>query len=416
MVNKKNNSKQQIKYFGEKIDLPEDWEITEQQNVCEFINGYAFSESEFSNSGYHIIRIQNLTGGENYVFSNVKLPEKQFAVKGDLLFTWSGTFLPFIWQGEKSAFHYHQWKIIPKNSEDKMFLYYHLERIADIIKNMGQSGLGMFHMTKAGMEKLPILIPKDISERKKISETLLDVDKLIKVLESLIQKKKNIKQGTMQELLTGKMRLEGFSCEWQQVKFDSLCKSFTKQTGFDYSANIKPKLVTTSHIGVIPFIQNKDFNAKKINFDTDYYIPENIADNYSDILLDEKCLLISISGSIGNVGIFSNLKKAFVGGAVGVAKFKNKDNLEWVLYYLLSNEGKKKFFKDTKSGAHHNLTVGGIRDMIIPLPLPDEQAAITKILSDMDFEIQQLEKQLNKYTNLKQAMMQKLLTGEIRLV
>ena len=157
----KNSTKevyQTVEYLGKKIKIPEDWEKIEQKNVCEFVNGYAFSESEFADSGYKIIRIQNLTGGKTFVYSNVKLPEKQFAIKGDLLFTWSATFSPFIWDGEKSAFHYHQWKIIPKPLNDKMFLYYHFEQVASTIKNMGQSGLGMFHITKAGMEKFPILM------------------------------------------------------------------------------------------------------------------------------------------------------------------------------------------------------------------------------------------------------------------
>jgi len=94
--------------FGREIEIPEEWKVTRQGNVCEFINGYAYSLTEFREKGYPIIRIQNLTGRTDFVYSDVDLPEKQFAEKGDLLFAWSATFGPFIWNESKAAYHYHQ--------------------------------------------------------------------------------------------------------------------------------------------------------------------------------------------------------------------------------------------------------------------------------------------------------------------
>ena len=187
--------------FGKEIEIPEEWEIIRQGIVCEFINGYAYSQAEISDTGYPIIRIQNLTGGTNYVHSNVELPEKQFAEDGDLLYAWSATFLPFIWHGKKSAFHYHQWKVIPNELSDKIFLFYHFERITPTIKNMGQSGLGMFHMTKNGMERFLFLKPP-LLEQKQIASILSNVDALIESTQKIIEKTERLKKGLMQKLLT----------------------------------------------------------------------------------------------------------------------------------------------------------------------------------------------------------------------
>jgi restriction endonuclease S subunit len=166
-------------------------------------------------------------------------------------------------------------------------------------------------------------------------------------------------------------------------------------------------------MGTIPFIQNKDFASKKINYDTDYYIPEIVANKFPRILLDEKCLLISISGSIGKIGLFSNSQKSFIGGAVAVAKFIDKDLLEWVMFYLLSNEGQKKLHKNVKTGSHKNLILSDLREMTIPIPSTNERKYIIQILSNIDSGIEELEKKKEKHKMIKDGVTQKLFTGKI---
>lgn len=194
-------------FFGKYEKIPEEWEVTQHDKVCEFINGYAYSQSEFTEKGYPIIRIQNLNGGKDFVYSNVKLPEKQFAVAGDLLFAWSATFGPFIWDGPKAAYHYHQWKVIPKESVDKKFLYYHFARITPLVKLMGQSGLGMFHMTKSGMEKLHFFKPP-LQEQQRISSILGNLELQIVEYREYRSTLELLKKGLMQKLLTGQIKVK----------------------------------------------------------------------------------------------------------------------------------------------------------------------------------------------------------------
>jgi len=249
----------------------------------------------------------------------------------------------------------------------------------------------------------------NLDEQQAISKALSDTDAWIGSLEKLIAKKRLIKQGAMQQLLTPKE-------DWEVASLSDLTKVFTKQTGFDYTAYIKPVLVQTKFDYVIPFIQNKDFNNKWINLNTDYYIPIQIAKKFPRILLDEKSLLISISGAIGNIGVYDNEQLAFIGGAVAILKFKDVKSIDWVMYYLKSDQGQNKLFGNVKAGSHQNLILDDLRKIQIPFPIVDEQIRIANILSDMDKEIDAIEHKLQKAQQIKQGMMQQLLSGKIRLV
>ena len=266
------------------------------------------------------------------------------------------------------------------------------------------------------VSRLNVIYPESIEEQGKIIKTLSEVDKLIFDQQKLIRKKKDIRQGTMQMLVTGKKRLDGFDGDWQTTTLDKLCRLVTKQTGFDYSAEIKPSLITAPQIGTIPFIQNKDFEAFDINYNTDFYIPYNVAEKYPKILLDEVCLLISISGRIGNVAVFDNKQMAFAGGAVGIAKLFDPDLASWCMLYLSGKDGQEQIFSNEKVGAQHNLTVADVRKLEIRLPEKTEREAIIGVLADMDDEISLLVEKLHKYEKVKKGMMEELLTGKVRLV
>lgn len=265
------------------------------------------------------------------------------------------------------------------------------------------------------VSRLNVIYPESVEEQEKIIKALSDVDALIVDLEKLIRKKKDIRQGTMQMLVTGKKRLNGYYGEWKVTTLNSLCKLITKQTGFDYSAEIKPSLVTEEQIGTLPFIQNKDFEGFEINYNTDFYIPYDVAIKYPKILLDEVCLLISISGRIGNVARFNNRYKAFAGGAVGIAKFYDPLIVEWCMLYLQSSAGQEQIFSHEKVGAQHNLTVEDVRRLEIKLPEKSEREEITEIIGDFNLDIHKLEEKLSKYQKIKQGMMEELLTGKVRL-
>ena len=305
-----------------------------------------------------------------------------------------------------------------KNTFATEYLYYLLSSDQVYQKYLSMAaGSSVKNLNKDKVSALNVIYP-NIPEQNRIAEALSDVDSMISSFEKLIAKKKAVKQGAMQELLTGKKRLPGFTGEWQEHILGDLCYLITKQTGFDYTNEIKPSLVDINSNGTLPFIQNKDFCGKIINIQTDYYIPYDVAIKYPRILLDETCLLISLSGRIGNVGLYEKSNGlSFIGGAVGICRFNDEKNAEWCMLYLQSSSGQKQIFECQKSGAQHNLTVEDVRKLVVKLPATlEEQTAIASILSDMDSEIEALEQKLEKTRQIKQGMMQQLLTGKIRLV
>ncbi len=191
--------------------------------------------------------------------------------------------------------------------------------------------------------------------------------------------------------------------------------SFTKQTGFDYSAFIKPTLIKEYLPNYIPFIQNKDFLGHYINYKTDYFIPNEIAIRFPQILLNEKCLLISISGAIGKVAVFNHSQDAFIGGAIAVLKFKEKKSLDFAMHFLMSASGQKLLLNGVKSSSHKNLTIADLRNLLIPLPPLNEQIAIANILSAVDRYLYALDALILKKESVKKALSFELLSQRKRL-
>lgn len=192
--------------------------------------------------------------------------------------------------------------------------------------------------------------------------------------------------------------------EWKTL--DCICSLITKQTGFDYSKTIKPSLSNVNDIGYIPFIQNKDFNGVNINLKTDYYVPKEIAMQFPKILLDDKALLISISGKIGNVGYYELPQISFIGGAICICRLNGDTNGKYLMYYLQSNKGQNYLFSSVKAASHSNITIEDIRKVIIPIPSLAKQQEIvshldtfTTLISNLESELDMRRKQYEHYRN-----------------
>ena len=249
-------------------------------------------------------------------------------------------------------------------------------------------------------------------EQQKIAAFLTAVDNKIEQLSKKQALLGEYKKCLMQKIFSQAIRFKAddgsdFS-DWEQVKLATLSKLVTKQTGYDYSSTIKPSLETSKDDSNIPFVQNKDFNSTSINLNTDFYVPVSVQKKYPRITLDEKCLLITISGNIGNVGVYNKQEKAFIGGAVCVAKFKDKDNIDFVKYYLTTDIGQKMMLREVKASSHQNITVEGIRNFRIMLPYLEEQKKIVVFLSIIDNKIEQAGKQLIESKQFKKALLQQM--------
>ena len=135
--------------------------------IVTVINGRAYKQTEMLDSGkYPILRVGNFFSNRGWYYSDMELEDNKYCEKGDLLYAWSASFGPKIWDGEKSIYHYHIWKLVPtSNNVSKKFMYYLLERDTDKIKEEGGRGVGMIHITKGDIEKrMMVLPPLEIQE------------------------------------------------------------------------------------------------------------------------------------------------------------------------------------------------------------------------------------------------------------
>ena len=259
----------------------------------------------------------------------------------------------------------------------------------------------------------PIYYPS-VDEQHKIGVFLDKLSDLITLHQRKHKKLLSVKKSMLEKMFpqngakVPEIRFEGFTDDWEQRKLDDLCSLVTKQTGFDYSSTIKPSLVNEHLEGTLPFIQNKDFSGNNINMDTDFYIPEEVVNKYPKITLDQPCLLISISGKIGNVGLYKRSERAFIGGAVGICRLLDDTNGEFIMQELLSDKGQHYFQSLIKASSHQNITVEDIRKIEIPMPSASEQKKISQYFEQLDNLITLHQSKLEKLRLIKKSMLDQM--------
>uniref|UniRef100_UPI00261FB49F restriction endonuclease subunit S n=3 Tax=Turicimonas muris TaxID=1796652 RepID=UPI00261FB49F len=206
------------------------WEQRKLGDIATLINGRAFSQNELLEQGkYPILRVGNFYTNGSWYFSNMKLEEKFYAARGDLLYTWSASFGPHIWEGEKVIFHYHIWKIELTEKLDKQFALFLLDKDKDNLLS-GSNGSTMIHITKSGMEEKKLWIPKDKTEQKKIGTFLKKLEETITLHQKKLEHFKKLKESLLQNMfpregeIFPRLRFPEFTDAWEQCKFGELVK------------------------------------------------------------------------------------------------------------------------------------------------------------------------------------------------
>lgn len=279
-----------------------------------------------------------------------------------------------------------------------------------------QIGGGQKNVNAASLKLLPVALPGTRSEQRAIADALTDADALIESLEQLLTKKRQIKQGAMQELLTGKRRLPGFSGPWS----DGVLGNVVAELVAGVSVNSDPSESSADVPSVV-----KTSAMKAGVFDPSECKPIIQADlARATTTLRKDTLLISRMNTpdlVGEVGyVDRNYDELFLPDRIWMTRMRSPDCVcvRW-LGYLLSSAPYKQRIGDTAtgtSGSMKNIAKSALLGILVSFPGVDEQQAIAQVLSDMDAEITALESRLTKARALKQAMAQALLTGRIRLV
>ena len=190
---------------GEKVPelrfkgFTDDWEERKLGEVATFLNGRAYKQDELLDSGkYKVLRVGNFYTNDSWYYSNMELGDKYYVDKGDLVYTWSATFGPHIWSGEKVIYHYHIWKVELSKFLDRNFTLQLLE--ADKARLLSSTnGSTMIHVTKGDMESKIVSIP-NIDEQKQIGSFFKQLDKTIALHQRKLDLLKEQKKGFLQKM------------------------------------------------------------------------------------------------------------------------------------------------------------------------------------------------------------------------
>ena len=295
---------------------------------------------------------------------------------------------------------------------DARFLAYCIQNKMKIMAEKTQ-GTSIKGVTVENIAQMEIELPPQ-EEQTAIAEALSDIDNLISSLQKLIEKKKAIKQGTMQELLTGKKRLSGFNEEWEELNFAESAK---------LKARIGWQGLTTSEYlqsGFAYLITGTDFHSGKIKWDTCHFVDEKRYKQDLNIQIKKHDILLTKDGTIGKVAYISDIQKPTTlnSGVFVIRPAKENSFDPNFVYHVLNSFIFDNFLAKLSAGSTINhLYQKDFVDFTFKAPSElAEQQVIAQVLSDMDSEIEKLEKKLAKYQQIKQGMMQELLTGRIRLV
>lgn len=185
--------------------LPQGWEWVRFGEIVEVLNGRAYKQNELLDAGTPVLRVGNLFTSKHWYYSTLKLDDDKYIENGDLIYAWSASFGPFIWEGERVIYHYHIWKLklFLQAAPEKRFLYNFLLDATDKIKASG-SGIAMLHMTKERMEKLLVPLPPLGEQRRivaKIDELMARCDELEKLRTAQQEARLTVHAAAIKQLL-----------------------------------------------------------------------------------------------------------------------------------------------------------------------------------------------------------------------
>lgn len=191
-------------------NIPMHWDIACLRFFLRLINGRAYSQNELLPSGkYKVLRVGNFFTNDSWYYSNMELEPDKYCDKDDLLYAWSASVGPYIWNEAKTIYHYHIWKVQLATSMDKMYSYYLLRAVTNQ-KMSDMHGSTMMHITMGDMNKTKIPIPP-LSEQQQIA-TYLDtkcskIDHIVATQKKKIAYLQELKQSLITNVVTGKIKV-----------------------------------------------------------------------------------------------------------------------------------------------------------------------------------------------------------------
>jgi len=355
--------------------IPEDWDIDKIANLARITTGAKNTQDKVDDGLYpFFVRSQSVERIDSYSFDG-----EAILTAGDGV----GTGKVFHYINGKFDFHQRVYKISDFNNirlDGKFFFFYFSNHFLHRIMSMtAKSSVDSVRREMIADMQIPL---PSLNEQSTIAESLSDTDALIASLGKLITKKRNIRQGTMQLLLTGKKRLRGFGEDWEKKTLGGVLKIChgKSQKGIATDDGRYPILATSGEIG-----------------------------RTNQFIYDKPSVLI---GRKGTIDAPQYMDTPF--WTIDTLFFTqiNPDSVPKFIFYLFKMIN---WLGYNEASGVPSLNASTIEAIETTLPKFNEQTAIAQVISDMDNEIDGLERKIAKYQMIKQGMMQELLTGKKRL-
>lgn len=393
--------------------VPEDWKILKIKDIGYLTSGESPSHFEFSTGHLPYFKVEQLNNSVKY---QIDTPYHTSSSKpidmGSIIFPKRGAAIStnkFRLLAQPSLLDTNIMALTVTNEQvhnEYLFYWFIRKGLWQIADTTSVPQINNKHI-------LPLQFPlPPFAEQERIADALSDIDSFLTALEKQISKEKAIKQGTMQELLTGKRRLPGFSGEW---RYFNLMKNSKVKARIGWQGLKKSEYLDS---GYALLVTGTDFDDGRVLWDGCHYVTRSRYEQDRNIQLQNNDILITKDGSLGKAALVQGLTKpATLNSGIFVIRPLQDAYDPVFVYQILSSFVFKNFLDRLSAGStiiHLYQKDVGKFEFLLP-PTIAEQKAIAEALSEMDSDIAALENKLTKYRQVKQGMMQQLLTGKIRL-
>ena len=386
------------------FELPNNWKLVYLSEIATLINGRAYSKNELleKREGLTpIVRVGNFFTNSKYFYSDLKLDEKNYCEKGDLLFAWSASFGPKLWDGPRSIFHYHIWKVLCSQHVDKLWLFYWFWAKTQELKDASH-GTTMVHITKAFMESNVVALPP-LEEQRRIVAKLDDIMGNLERMDQAYTELsgpmlKHFKNLVLQQAISGQLvpQLDSEPAveqlgpapkpeevpfaipeKWKWVALEDLFQfvDYRGKTPIKSASGVR--LITSS-------------NVRKGYLDhtrCEYISIDEYQSRQSRGVSHKGDILFTTEAPLGNVAL-ADLDVFSVGQRVITLKSKGLALNECFVWFLLSNYFQTEILKQATGSTVQGIKAARLKKLVLPLPPIEEQkriaARINKLFAEAD--------------------------------
>ncbi|MDD6639369.1 MAG: restriction endonuclease subunit S [Erysipelotrichaceae bacterium] len=403
--------------------VPKSWEWIVLGSGVKFINGRAYKKAELleDKNLTPVLRVGNLFTNSSWYYSNLHLDPDKYIDNGDLIYAWSASFGPRIWDGEHVIYHYHIWKLILDQAIDKNYLYYFLLDKRNVIGETDLHGSTMKHITKTNMEHLSFPLPP-LSEQSRIAAKIAQLFALLRKVESSTQqyaklqtllkskvlnlamrgklvkqdpndepasellkkikaekaeliKEKKIKKSKPLPPITDEEKPFDIPASWEWVRFDDILdvRDGTHDT---------PKYVSDG----IPLITSKNISSGYLDFINVKYISQQDFKKINERSnVNKGDIIFAMIGTIGNPILVSTDRKFAIKNVALLKKVTERLSMPFVLDYLMIAQI---WWNKRATGAVQKfVSLRKIRSSLLPLPpLKEQNRIVNKIKKILTYE------------------------------